>query len=287
MKKIIIKSPAKINLYLEIINKRPDGYHNIRTVFERISLCDRVAISVIPENKIEVLCSNPKVPSDKTNLAFKAAQLLKEDLSIQSGIRIKIEKNIPVAAGLGGGSSNAASVLLGLNRLLYLKLDKKSMVKYASKLGADVAFFVNEEPFALGTKRGDVIKPLETKNSFWHVLAVPKITVSTREIYESYRKDLRLTKQQFNIKILSSALTRGDVPLLGRLIYNDLEAVTTKKYKRVAEILGILKQFGAASCMSGSGPSVFALTANRHEAERIADSLSRLKDINIFIARTY
>jgi 4-diphosphocytidyl-2-C-methyl-D-erythritol kinase len=243
-------------------------------------------LSILPEDKIEVSCSNPEVPSDKTNLAFKAARLLKEDLSISSGIRINIEKHIPVAAGLGGGSSNAASVLLGLNRLLHLKLDKKNMMKYASKLGADVAFFINEEPFALGTKRGDAIKPLSVKKVFWHVLAVPKITVSTGEIYESYSKDLRLTKPKFNIKILTYALSKGDIYTLGSLIYNGLEAATIKKYRRVAKVLGMFRQLGIASGMSGSGSAVFGIALNKETAERIAGSLRRLKDLRVFVVRS-
>lgn len=286
MKRIVLKSPAKINLYLEIINKRPDGYHNIRTLFERVNLCDKITLEAIAEDKIEIFCNNPEVPADKNNLAYRAASLLKKSLGIDSGVRIKIDKSIPLSSGLGGGSSNAASVLLGLNRLWNLKLDKKKLIRYARKLGADIAFFVYEKPFAFGTQRGDIIKPLLIKRIFWHILAVPDIRVSTKEIYEGYSKDLRLTKPRFNIKILTYALSKGDIWTLGSLIYNDLEAATIKKYRRVAKVLAMFRQLGIASCMSGSGSSVFGIALNKETAERIAGSLRRLKDLKVFVVRS-
>lgn len=283
---LTFKSAAKINLYLEVVNKRPDGYHNIRTLFERIGLFDRLSFLLIPQDKIEIYCDNPQVPCNETNLAFRAAAFLKKDFFVSGGVKIKIDKRIPVAAGLGGGSSNAAATLLALNRLWELELGKNQLMRYARKLGADVAFFVSGATFALGTQKGDKIKPLPIKKAFWHILAVCDLRVSTKEVYERYREDLRLTKPKFNTKILTYALSKGRVSALGRLIYNDLERVTARKYRRVAEIIEWFKKQGVVCGMSGSGPSVFAIVPTRREAEEISRRLRRLKDLRVWTVRT-
>lgn len=286
MKQLVLKSPAKINLYLEVINKRADGYHNIRTLFERISLCDKITLTCIPQDKIEIYCNDPDVPRDKNNLAFRAAELLKKDFFIKRGVKIRIDKHIPVASGLGGGSSNAASVLLGLNRLLNLKLSKFSLMRYGSRLGADVSFFLSQATFAIGRQKGDRIQPLAVKRKFWHVLVVCNIAVSTKEVYTGYRKDLRLTKPRFNTKMITYALDKANLSGIKPLIYNNLESVTLRKYRRIAEIIDRLKELGAIAGMSGSGSAVFGLAPNRKRAQDMAGQLKRLKGQKVFVVRT-
>lgn len=288
MKKLVLKSPAKINLYLEVVNRRRDGYHNIRTLFERISLCDKITLTNLPQSRIEVECVNRRVPLGKDNLAFRAAALLKKDFAPVGGVRIKIDKCIPLAAGLGGGSSNAAFTLLGLNRFWGLKLDKKHLIRYARRIGADVAFFILEEPFALGKERGDVLVPIEAKKTLWHVLAVPNLAVSTKKVYEGYGQDLRLTKPRFNNKILHYILNKGEVSRLKPLVYNDLEKVIFHKHKVIPEIVDWLKKYSIAAGMSGSGPAVFGVFKSRCRAERTAKDLKRyFCSLRVFTVRTY
>lgn len=296
MEKLLLKSPAKINLYLKVSSRRSDGYYNIKTLFERIDLCDKITLTIIPQNKIEIHCDDPDVPVDKTNLAFRAARLLKKNFSITSGVRIDITKRIPVSSGLGGGSSNAAHVLLGLNKLWELKLNKDIMMEYARRIGADVAFFVADKPFAIGLGRGDNIYPLGITKTFWHVLAVPNIGVSTKQVYKGFRltspikpgrEDLQLTKPPFDITIISYVLNKGGLSDIRPLVYNDLETVTIKKHKRILKIIRMLEKSGGVSGMSGSGPAVFGVISRKNQAERIAGRLNKFKDIRVFVVKTY
>ena len=149
-----VSSYAKLNLYLEILDKRPDGYHNLRTVFERISLSDTIILKEIDSPEIRIISDSKDIPRDSRNLAYKAAEIIKEDLGISKGVEIRIKKIIPVGAGLGGGSSNAASVLLGLNRLWRLGLSRGRLLGYAARLGSDVSFFIYNCPYAIGVSRG-------------------------------------------------------------------------------------------------------------------------------------
>jgi 4-diphosphocytidyl-2-C-methyl-D-erythritol kinase len=144
VKALKCNSYAKLNLYLEVLNKRKDGFHNIRTIFERISLCDKIFLKSRPDGKIRITSPSKEIPKDKTNLAFKSAKILKSALNIKEGVEIKIIKNIPVSAGLGGGSSNAAATLLGLNKLWGLNLSKKRLVSFAKEIGSDVPFFISK-----------------------------------------------------------------------------------------------------------------------------------------------
>ena len=167
-------SPAKLNLFLKVINKRPDGYHNIQTLFERIDLCDEIRLFPIATDEIIVSSDCLHIPLDQRNLAYKAADLLRTSQGIKQGIKIEIDKHIPVGAGLGGGSSNAAAVLCGLNTLFRLKLDRKTLLSYANRLGSDVAFFILNKRFAIGTGRGGDLKPVFMPKTlkWWHLLFV-------------------------------------------------------------------------------------------------------------------
>ncbi|PIQ89809.1 MAG: 4-(cytidine 5'-diphospho)-2-C-methyl-D-erythritol kinase [Candidatus Omnitrophica bacterium CG11_big_fil_rev_8_21_14_0_20_42_13] len=284
--KILLKSPAKINLCLQVLSRRPDGYHNIKTIFERINLYDELEIRNIKHDKIKVSCDNPAIPGGENNIVFITAKLLKDDFNIRSGVSIHIKKRIPHAAGLGGGSSNAASVLLGLNRLWDIRLGKRELIKYAKRIGADVSFFIENSPFALGTQRGDKISSLGIKRTFWHVLAVPELHVSTPLIYKSFAKYLRLTKPPFNTKIILRALNSGGPDEIRPFIFNDLSLVSARRYKIIAKIIESLKNYGLISGMSGSGPSVFGLSETKKHAERAARNLSRFKKLRIFVAKT-
>lgn len=299
MDKLILNSYAKLNLYLSVLNKRPDRYHNISTLFERISLYDKIALKNRLDAKIRVSSDSPCLPKDQTqNLAYRAAQLLQDVYAPDKGVDIKIAKRIPVGAGLGGGSSNAASVILGLNKLWALSLSRDKLVRLAKKLGSDVAFFLYDCPFALGGNKGDKIKELKTlKNTrLWHILIVPKIHVSTPFIYKGWdsllasdkSKIAGLTRARYDVKMLLLAIKKKDLSLIYPRMFNSLQQVTTKVYPAVGRIIKALLKLGLkAILMSGSGPAVFAIVLSGKEAATLSRRLKlENKQFRVFVVRT-
>ncbi len=282
---MVIQSFAKVNLFLEVLNKRKDNFHNIDSLFERISLSDRIILKNRRDNLIKVSSNDSRVPSDKTNLCFKAAKLVKDKFKIKSGLDIKIIKHIPVGAGLGGGSSNAASVLLALNKLWRLKLTKAELAKLSAKIGSDVAFFVYEAAFARVRGRGEKIHVLNELNKvrLWHILVVPKIHVSTPLIYKKWddfgcnkRQVVGLTKPVANVKILTSVLYKKDNISKPGFLFNSLEQVTLKLYPEVIRIKETLAGLGLKSAlMSGSGPAVFAPLSSEKKAIALVEKVNR------------
>ncbi len=309
MNKLILHSYAKLNLYLEVVNKRRDGYHNIKTIFERIDLSDKLILKSIPDKEIKIICDNPEVPCDNSNLCYRSAKLLQDSFKVNRGAQIKIIKRIPLGAGLGGGSSNAAFVLLGLNKLWKLGLSKATLARLAKKIGSDVAFFIYNSPFAKGTGRGDRIELLEGLNGvrLWHILIVPGIKVSTAVIYRKWdmQKIFKLTptpivkstkklvwgltRPKYNVKILTSALEKKDLGLIGKVLFNSLEQVSVKLYpqiKRVKEWL--TKKKVQSILMSGSGPAVFGVVSSRKEAVSLYRQLKQENRAwRVFFARTF
>jgi len=292
MEKLSLNSYAKLNLYLEVINKRKDNYHNISTVFERISLCDKITLSLRRDKQIKIISRSRDIPKDKTNLAFESAKLLLDSLGIKRGVTIKIEKNIPVGSGMGGGSSNAASVLLGLNRLLHLRLSQNQLVCLAKKVGSDVPFFIYETPFARGEAKGDCIEPLKSLSrlKLWHVLVVPKIKVSTPLIYKNwdkFSKNLGLTSPGHDVKMLTSALRKKHLGMIGVSLFNNLEPITARIYPEVAVIKSKFSLLGLEfNLMSGSGPTIMALASSRKQAFSIYRQLVKNKQWRVFRVKT-
>jgi 4-diphosphocytidyl-2-C-methyl-D-erythritol kinase len=265
MDRLTILSPAKINLVLDVLAKRPDGYHELRTIFERISLADKITLSCNKSNKISVRCPHPDVPQGADNLAYKAAEMLSHDFSISDGLDINIIKNIPVAAGLAGGSSNAAAVLSGLNHLWQIGLNKDQLVNYAKRLGSDVAFFLYNTSYALGTGRGERIQPLDIKTKLWHVLVTPRVKMHTPEVFS--RLKLKLTNKKDNVNILLPFLRKGDLMRLAGALSNDLEPAILSLRPDFINLKKKLLDAGAAGvCFSGSGPSVMALARSQNHA---------------------
>jgi len=293
--KLILNSYAKLNLYLEVLNIGKDNYHNIKTVFERIGLSDKIILKSRPDKLIKIICKNPSVPGDNSNLCYRSAKLLQEEFNIESGLDIEIIKHIPVASGLAGGSSNAASVLLGLNKVWKLNLSQRKLLRFAKKIGADVAFFLYNSSFAIGEGRGDKIKVLKLQRirRFWHILIVPKIKVSTASVYKKW-DDLDkkmmwgLTKPRYDVKILISALRKNDFPLLGKLLFNSLESSTIKLYPEVARIKESLSKLSLQSIlMSGSGPAVFGIVSSRKEAVSLSKKIKKQnKTWQVFVTST-
>lgn len=277
-----LSSCAKLNLYLAVLNRRKDGYHDIKTVFERISLSDTIILKPRRDNKIKIICGSPLVPKGKTNLAYASAKLLQDSFRVKKGVNIEIRKRIPVGAGLGGGSSNAAAVLSGLNKFWGLNLGQNKLAKLAASIGSDVPFFIYDTPFARGAGRGEKIKPLKALSNvkLWHLLAVPKIKVLTPVIYKKWDSYSGLTSLRCGDRILTSALRKNDLTLIGRSLFNNLERVTFDLYPEAARIKDRFIGLGLkAVSMSGSGPAIFAIVSSRKEAVSLC---GQLKEENKF-----
>ena len=269
---IIRQAPAKVNLGLAVQRKRSDGYHDIATIFLKISLADTLCFEMIPRD-IVIECDHPEVPSDRRNLAYKAAALL-HPLAPGRGMRIRIQKAIPVAAGLGGGSSDAAATLLGLNALWELQLPFRELIRYGTQLGADVPFFMLPVNAALGLGRGDDLSPLSCPREFFLVLVKPSLAVSTAWVYQHL--SFELTLRQNNTNILKQHLESGDIASLGGALLNDLETVVLPHFPVVQEIKQALWQPGVVGvCMSGSGPTVYALCLALEVAQKVASMVAQ------------
>ncbi|MBM4765318.1 4-(cytidine 5'-diphospho)-2-C-methyl-D-erythritol kinase [Bacillus sp. B15-48] len=279
--KLLIKAPAKINLSLDVLYKRPDGYHEVEMVMTTIDLADRVELSLLNEDLIKIYSHNRFVPDDQRNLAYQAAFLLKERFDVKQGVAIAIEKTIPVAAGLAGGSSDAAATLRGLNKLWGLGLSLDELADLGSEIGSDVSFCVYGGT-ALATGRGEVIHELPAPPTCWVVLAKPFIGVSTAEVY----RQLQLGKVKHpHTKKMIEAIKENDFSKVCQNVGNVLEDVTLKLHPEVALIKDQMKRFGAdAVLMSGSGPTVFSLVEHDSRMHRVYNGLRGFCD-QVFAVR--
>ncbi|RFU66923.1 4-(cytidine 5'-diphospho)-2-C-methyl-D-erythritol kinase [Peribacillus saganii] len=268
--KLMEKAPAKINLALDVLFKRPDGYHEVEMIMTTVDLADRIEFADIDRDKIIILSHNRFVPDDSRNLAYQAAALLKERFNIRRGVAISIEKNIPVAAGLAGGSSDAAATLRGLNRLWKLNLSLDEMAVLGAEIGSDVSFCVYGGT-ALARGRGEQITHLPVPPKCWVILAKPTIGVSTADVYR--RLDLSAVKHP-DVNKMIAAIERKNYEGVCAGLGNVLENVTLQVYPEVANIKDQMKKFGAdAVLMSGSGPTVFGLVEHDSRMQRIYNGL--------------
>jgi 4-diphosphocytidyl-2-C-methyl-D-erythritol kinase len=271
LKRLVLKSPAKINLFLNIIKKREDGYHEIATLMQAIDLEDEIVLEK-KEKGITLSTDHPDCPSDESNLAFKAAELFMEDQEIKEGLHINIKKRIPIAAGLGGGSSNAAATLKGLNRLFKLKVPKGRLHRLAARLGSDVPFFLGFIQ-ALAKGRGEILEPVDLFSDYWLVLVCPNFGVSTRWAYQNYKIPLTRVRKEFNLKNLENR--KGFFKALLDFD-NDLEKAVKERYPAIGGIKDILTSSGAIkSSMSGSGPTVYGVFEHKLKAEEVARKIRR------------
>ncbi|AZV61872.1 4-(cytidine 5'-diphospho)-2-C-methyl-D-erythritol kinase [Peribacillus frigoritolerans] len=268
--KLMEKAPAKINLALDVLFKRPDGYHEVEMIMTTVDLADRIELKEITGNHIQILSHNRFVPDDHRNLAYQAAFILKERFGINKGVSITIEKNIPVAAGLAGGSSDAAATLRGLNRLWKLGLSMDELAEIGAEIGSDVSFCVYGGT-ALARGRGEKITHLPAPPKCWVILAKPTIGVSTADIY----KRLQTSKMEHpDVPGMISAIMENNYHDVCEGLGNVLEQVTLQLYPEVANIKDQMKTFGADSVlMSGSGPTVFGLVEHDSRMQRIYNGL--------------
>lgn len=265
-----MKAPAKINLSLDVLHKRDDGYHEVEMIMTTVDLADRIELSLIEENRIIIEVADGFIPNDSRNLAYQAAKLLKDRYQISEGVLISIKKNIPVSAGLAGGSSDAAATLRGLNQLWSLNLSLDELAQLGSKIGSDVSFCVYGGT-ALATGRGEKIKHIEAPPPCWVILAKPPIGVSTAEIYRNLKVD-QLSHP--NINSMIAAIENRDYSNICKELGNVLETVTFNLYPEVQRIKEQMIRFGADGVlMSGSGPTVFGLVKHESRMLRIYNGL--------------
>jgi 4-diphosphocytidyl-2-C-methyl-D-erythritol kinase len=265
-----LRSNAKVNLYLEVLGKRPDGYHDIETVFHSISLSDTLTITRV-ESGFTLSTESSGVPRDGTNLALVAARRLLGEGG--GGVHIHLEKRIPVSAGLGGGSADAAASLVGVNRLFDLGLSEADLLRAAAEVGSDVPFML-KGGCALGQGRGEILTPSECLAPLSVVVAVPPIEVSTRWAYESLRTGL--TSSAGRGKIVLDALRARAVESFNSLLYNRFEELVLLRHPLVRKIKeGLMRAGAAGALMSGSGPAVFGIFEKEGDAEAI---VARFKD---------
>ncbi|MCH6544885.1 MAG: 4-(cytidine 5'-diphospho)-2-C-methyl-D-erythritol kinase [Deltaproteobacteria bacterium] len=277
-----ILAPAKVNLYLRVVGKRRDGYHLIDSLMVPVSLYDEIEITKprTARSVLTVTCDDPIVPVGKKNLAYKAAALVLDRASVSEPVHIHIRKKIPVGGGLGGGSSDAAATMRGLNQHLGLGVSKRSMLDLATQLGADVPFFVHGRP-AIARGIGERLKLLTSVPKLWIIILYPGFPVSTRWAYQSLK--FKLTKVIRNTKL---NLHLDDYGELAPLLVNDLEGVTIRRYPRIAHLKERLLQEGATGAlMSGSGSSVFGIFAAEKRANKAFRCMQQEEQVRAFLVR--
>lgn len=272
MNSIDLKSRAKVNLSIDVLGKREDGYHLVEMIMQTIDLYDKLKITEIEENSILIKSNSLDIPLNEDNIMYKAVNLLKNQFNVEKGIEISIEKNIPVAAGMAGGSSNAAAVLVGLNKLWNLGLSESELKNIGLKLGADVPFCITGGS-ALAEGIGEELTNIKGLPEDLNILVCkPNIFVSTKEVYQSLNMDK--VKRRPKNKELIDALQKEDVKFISENMVNVLEEVTSLKYSEIGQIEDIMiKNKALGSMMSGSGPTVFGLFDNKDCAIKAKEDL--------------
>ncbi|MEQ7217324.1 4-(cytidine 5'-diphospho)-2-C-methyl-D-erythritol kinase [Vagococcus fluvialis] len=280
---IIEKAPAKINLGLDVLYKRNDGYHELEMIMASIDLADRLTFTKTESNDITITTNSGFLPTDRKNNIFQAIEAMKKRYAFEGGVHVNLQKNIPVAAGLGGGSSDAAATFRGINRLFDLEATLEEMTELAIPIGTDIPFCLKGET-ALVTGLGEIVTPLKRPiPQSWVVLVKPKISVSTPRVFSKIDVD---TLTHPNIKALQKAIEDNNYTEMTQHLGNSLESYTMKKFPVVKMIKEKMLDFGVdAAVMSGSGPTVIALCDKHSRAIHIANSLKGFCQ-EVYVVRT-
>jgi len=290
MKTLTLQSPAKVNLDLRILGRYANGYHKLFTLFHRISICDTLRL-VPRRHGVVIRCHHSAVPLDQSNIIAKAYQLLLERWPNLPGVTVYLTKRIPVAAGLGGGSSNAAAFLLGMKKLFSLRISQPELMALGGKLGADVPFFVANTTQAFGRDIGDSIEPVLSKVNKWFVLITSDQGLSTRDVYLKLPRRLpaaSLTKLERTARIATHFLDRLALEKVDQILTNDLEKPAFKLQPAIQKIIQKAVTLGASLVrMSGSGPTVFAVFPNQNEARIFARRIRQVLKNKVIICHSY
>jgi len=282
-------APAKVNLFLNILSRREDGYHEIETLFEKISISDRISVETASSGT-RISCTDPQVPVGGGSLMMRTVEAFNRKAHSDFCFKVEIEKNIPVGAGLGGGSSDAAALLKAMNEMTGYPLDRASLMEVAGLLGADVPVFISEASFAFGKGRGDIIEEVDADLEIWHVMVNPPFEMSTKAAYERV-SDFPLTKKKGADKMFTAFLQEKDVRGIVANLRNDLQENALRKFPVLCQVFSELEKAGAeAVLLSGSGPTVFGIF-QKTKAEKACCELSRVfppeDDWKVWADRTY
>ncbi len=284
MKELRLNAYAKINLALDVLGDRSDGYHDIETVLHTVELHDSIILRE-NGNGVTIRCASPDVPPDAQNIVYRTAQLLRETFQITRGVEIELTKCIPIASGLGGGSSDAAVTLLGLAQMWKLRLSDRQLIDLGSKIGSDVPFFLAGGA-ALAMGRGERVRVLRPLPTTWVVLARPPVQISTEWAYKML--DHGAMRKRPNTAAIVQAIEAEDCGSVGRLLCNVFEEVVVAHYPivgTVRERMQACRPLGVS--LSGTGPVIFALVTNEVAAREMSTALAATPDLEVFVTRTF
>jgi len=275
MNKIELKALGKINLGLDVLGRRENGYHDVRMVMQTLYLYDQITITKKETPGIELTTNLFYLPVDENNLAYRAAKLLMDEFDVKEGVSIYLDKHIPVAAGMAGGSSNAAAVLFGINRMFELGLSQQELMERGVTLGADVPYCIMRGT-VLAEGIGEILTPLPALPRCYVLIAKPPISVSTKLVYE--KLDSHEIEDHPDIDGILEGLEEQDIKKIASCMGNVLEKVTIEEYPVIEDIKNVMKEEGALNAMmSGSGPTVFGIFDNKHLARKAADKIRKME----------
>ncbi len=283
---LVVLAPAKVNLYLEVLRRRDDGYHDLETLMVAVNLYDTLEFTEEPSGAVRLQCDHDNLSTGPDNLICRAAELVRQKAGHGGGVTIKLRKRIPLAAGLAGGSSDAAATLAALNRLWNLGWDRARLAEFGAGLGSDVPFFFST-PAAWCTGRGELVEPLGLGKPLDFVLVCPPVGLSTAEVFRS----VTVAAEPRSGKEVCEAARTGDVEKFGQLLHNRLQEAAVRLNPAVGSAYERLARLGpAGQLMSGSGSTVFALCRDAGEALRLTRSLSQAREATagerVFIVRS-
>jgi 4-diphosphocytidyl-2-C-methyl-D-erythritol kinase len=286
MRELVIYAPAKLNLYLDVLGKRLDGYHNIETLFEKIDLLDEITIKESKKG-INVKTNIAECPQGKANIVYKALESLFEIAGSRPNLSVEINKKIPMQAGLGGGSSDAANVLKAVNSFFELGVPKEKIFEIGVKIGKDVPFFLEDYPMAIARGMGEILEPVQIDSILHHIIIKPEIGFSTAEMYK--RIDcLERTGKRYSLKNTVKALQEKDISLLEANYYNVFEEVIDKDKSEFIKVKRIFSNIGVChSLLTGSGSAVFCTYRNQLEASDALGKIQGIDGIEKFLCKTY
>ncbi|MCI8308054.1 MAG: 4-(cytidine 5'-diphospho)-2-C-methyl-D-erythritol kinase [Lachnospiraceae bacterium] len=276
-------APAKINIGLDVIRKREDGYHDLRMIMQTVTLFDTLTFDIKAGNNVSMTCTDSSLPIDSGNLVIKAVNMLREEFGITADIKVHLEKRIPVAAGMAGGSSDAAAAFMAVNNIFGLGLSRQDLMKRAVNLGADIPYCIMQGT-ALSEGIGDILTPIATLRDIYILIATPGINVSTGFVYGSLKIDDSTIHP--DIDAIIRAMDDNNARETGRLLGNVLETVTIPAYPVIDDLKRLMTAHGAiGSLMSGSGPTVFGIYLDKNTARNAAD-ICKEKIAGLFCAVT-
>ena len=285
MREIRVFAPCKLNLYLDVLEKRPDGFHNIETIFEKIDLKDEIVIKEKGKD-LKIRAIPGACGQGKDNIVYKAAQALLKEAKVKLGLDIEIKKRVPVSAGLGGGSSDAASSLRAINEVFSLGVSAKKLFSIAADIGKDVPFFMTDAPFATAKGAGDTLKKVDLKKELFHILIKPSISLSTRLMYGRIDRG-GFSDRTHSLKVALCALKKG-AKELEKNYYNVFEDVLAESGVHIKRAKALLAHAGAGnSLLSGSGPTVFCTFENIKDAKKVFKNIRNNRGAGVFLAKTY